>query len=504
MESGTNGLRDASEAARTSLYSISFIAIAPVAGRWFATQSKTRWRWKGPGQLGFEGSDIVLRGRRARTLWTSAPQEIRFPIADVFDVAVADRRVSFAVTQPHNAAAEPVSLRASDAEAAAAIAAKLPLAQSEHFKEHKAFDQTLADLNARVIVTPALIGINVAVFVAMIVGGINFMEPVGNALIPWGTNFGPLTLGGQWWRLFTSMFLHFSIFHILLNMWAFWNIGPLAERLFGSRRFLLLYLFAGLCGSEASLLWNPIVNSAGASGAIFGVLGGLLAFMLNPKTKIPASVSANQRNSALVFIGYNLLNGFSHAGIDNACHIGGLLGGMAMGWLLSQPLDAAARQKSGPGLLTGLCAGVIVLVGLSWPLTHTNPDKQAHLEFRRVFYFYSLQESAAVTRAKNLQSLLSSHQISDQQWGQRTLAEVLPEWTLAANTLSQMDVPSNSTYYRAKFALMDYLNHFLSAVRDAAVAMRDGDTNKEQAANEEFAESAILQKQAINLLKANL
>ncbi|HEX9140476.1 MAG TPA: rhomboid family intramembrane serine protease [Steroidobacteraceae bacterium] len=497
----TSESSDASETARTSSFVISFTA--PGAGQWFVAQSKTRWHWKGPGQLGVEGSDVVLRGRRSRTLWTSAPQEIRFPAGDVIDVAVADRRVSFAVTQSKGAA-EPVSLWASDAQAAAAIAAMLPQAQSEHYQEHKAFAQTLAGLNARVIVIPALIGINVAAFVAVTLGGANFFQPSGNALISWGSNFGPLTLGGQWWRLFTSMFLHFGILHILLNMWAFWNIGPLAERLFGSRRFLVLYVFAGLCGSEASLLWNPAVNSAGASGAIFGVLGGLLAFMLNPKTKIPASVSASQRNSALAFIAYNLINGVSHAGIDNACHIGGLIGGLAMGWLLSQPLDAAARQRSSPGLLTGICTGAIVLFGLSWPLTHMNPEKRAHMEFSRGFYFYSLRESVAVERAKNLQTLLSNHQISDQQWGQRTLAEVLPEWNLAAGTLAQMEVPSNSTYYRAKSVLADYLNHFQIAVRDAAVAMRDGDTNKEQVANEEFAESAVLQKQAINLLRANL
>ena len=133
------------------------------------------------------------------------------------------------------------------------------------------------------------------------------------------------------------MFLHFGLLHIALNMWVLIALGPQVERLFGSACYLLLYLFSGLCGSVASLWWHPGINSAGASGAIFGVIAGLLAFTLNPATRLPASITGNQRTSALVFIFYNLANGFGHQGIDNACHVGGLLGGLLMGWLLAQP-----------------------------------------------------------------------------------------------------------------------------------------------------------------------
>ena len=112
----------------------------------------------------------------------------------------------------------------------------------------------------------------------------------------------------------------------------------------------MLYLFAGLSGSLTSLYWHPNLNSAGASGAIFGVLGGLFAFMVNPKTRIPASVAAVHRKSAVVFILYNLFNGFAHAGIDNAAHIGGLVAGFAMGWMLARPVEIEARQDPLPRL----------------------------------------------------------------------------------------------------------------------------------------------------------
>jgi membrane associated rhomboid family serine protease len=158
-------------------------------------------------------------------------------------------------------------------------------------------------------------------------------------MIRLGTDYTPLTLGGQWWRLLTSIFLHFGLFHVALNMWALYVNGLVAERIFGSVRYLAIYLVAGVTGSVTSLLWHPIVNGAGASGAIFGVLGALLAFFLLRKGGLPASVAKAQSTSAGVFVIYSLLNGARYGGIDNAAHLGGLVGGFVMGLLLARPLD---------------------------------------------------------------------------------------------------------------------------------------------------------------------
>jgi hypothetical protein len=84
---GSSTSSDVPAHSRASLYSVSFAAPGP--GRWFVAQSKTRWHWTGAGQLEFDGADIVLRGRRTRTLWSSAPQEIRFATTDVIDVAAS-------------------------------------------------------------------------------------------------------------------------------------------------------------------------------------------------------------------------------------------------------------------------------------------------------------------------------------------------------------------------------------------------------------------------------
>jgi rhomboid protease GluP len=108
--------------------------------------------------------------------------------------------------------------------------------------------------------------------------------------IAWGSNFGPYTTEGEWWRLFTSLFIHFGIAHLLLNMFALTAFGPLVERLFGSVNFLFVYLLAGIAGSLASIAWNPGINSAGASGAIFGILGALMAVQLRAGATIPMDI----------------------------------------------------------------------------------------------------------------------------------------------------------------------------------------------------------------------
>ena len=236
--------------------------------------------------------------------------------------------------------------------------------------EHQSFVDALAKLGTRPRVTYLMLALNIGIFVLTVLAGAGLVQSNGAVLVQWGTNYGPLTLSGEWWRLFTCMFLHFGLLHIAFNMWALWDLGQLTEKLYGSAYFLVLYLFAGLAGSLASLYWHPTVNSAGASGAIFGVLGGLFAFVVNPKTRIPAGIAATHRNSAAIFIAYNLFNGFVNPGIDNAAHIGGLVGGFAMGWILARPVNLEARQEPLGRLAIGALGGAALLLALAWPLFH--------------------------------------------------------------------------------------------------------------------------------------
>ncbi len=186
-------------------------------------------------------------------------------------------------------------------------------------------------------VTQVIFGINVAVFVAMTLAGVSMLNnPSGQELVHWGANFGPLTVSGQWWRLLTCVFVHGGLLHIGFNMWCLWSLGRLAESVYGHWTFASVYLITGLAASLASLIWNPVILSVGASGAIFGIAGALIASFYLGEFSLPRAAMAGTLRSVVVFVGYNLFFGAVIARTDNAAHIGGLLMGLLLGALIAK------------------------------------------------------------------------------------------------------------------------------------------------------------------------
>lgn len=179
-------------------------------------------------------------------------------------------------------------------------------------------------------ITPIIVNLNIVLFILMAISGVHMVEPDTESLITWGANFRPVTLEGQWWRLLTSCFIHIGIFHLLMNLYALIYIGLLLEPKLGRTRFLAAYILAGIGGSVASLYWHELTVSAGASGAIFGMYGVFLAMLTT--NLIEKTARTTLLTSILIFVGYNLVNGLQ-GGIDNAAHIGGLISGIAIGYL---------------------------------------------------------------------------------------------------------------------------------------------------------------------------
>jgi len=235
----------------------------------------------------------------------------------------------------------------------------------------EAFHRMLTEATPRFFITPIIIALNLVVFVAMLATGVSVFAPQIDQLLKWGADYGPQTLSGEWWRLLSSVFVHIGVVHLLLNMWCLWSLGRLAERMFGNWTFLALYLLSGLGGGLASLLWNPSTVSAGASGAVFGVAGGLVAFWYFGKVALPRSIIKRDFASILTFVGYNLAYGFGKEGVDNAAHLGGLLVGLALGALLHRPLPAtAARSRLRIGLVCAGASLILVLVAAFARKTH--------------------------------------------------------------------------------------------------------------------------------------
>lgn len=151
-------------------------------------------------------------------------------------------------------------------------------------------------------------------------------------LIEYGAKYNPLIIQGEWWRFFTPIFLHIGFTHLALNTLSLYFVGIIVERIFGNVRFLLIYLFAGFAGSIASFLFVPTI-SAGASGAIFGLLGALLYFgILYPKLFF-----RTMGWNIIIILIMNLALTFTAPSIDSAGHIGGLIGGFLAAGAVSIP-----------------------------------------------------------------------------------------------------------------------------------------------------------------------
>jgi membrane associated rhomboid family serine protease/Tfp pilus assembly protein PilF len=202
-------------------------------------------------------------------------------------------------------------------------------------------------------VTRIIIAVNVLVYVAMGLSGVSWTDPSVLQAIRWGADFGPLTLSGQWWRLFTSMFVHFGFFHILLNMWCLRNLAVALEPMMGRLAFSITYLFSGLAASAVSTAWNPWRASAGASGAIFGIAGAFVSYLVLKKAAIPASLVRQNLQSLAIFILLNLSIGAASGHIDNSAHLGGLAAGLVIGAVIPK-FRRNAVDVSGPdfGLTT--------------------------------------------------------------------------------------------------------------------------------------------------------
>jgi rhomboid protease GluP len=191
-------------------------------------------------------------------------------------------------------------------------------------------------------ITPILIHINVLIFILMVIAGLGFGSFKATDLLHWGANYGPATKSGELWRLFTSMFLHGGVMHVLANMYGLLFVGIFLEPLLGKTKFLAVYLAAGIIGSVASIAWYDATVSVGASGAIFGLYGFFLSAIL---TKLfPMELGKAFLWSTVIFVGYNLLMGLV-GGIDNAAHIGGLVSGFIIGLLLYQNLKEQTAEE---------------------------------------------------------------------------------------------------------------------------------------------------------------
>jgi rhomboid protease GluP len=194
-----------------------------------------------------------------------------------------------------------------------------------------------------------LLLVNSALFVAIYVTGTN-------TLPEFGAKWLPAIVHGDWYRLITAGYLHVQFLHILMNMMGLFNLGPMVEEIYGTRRMFALYTVATIFGFIFSAIWLPRSPSLGASAGIFGLLGALIAFGLHSKSF--AAKHLQQQCLLNAAIGF-AMGGFMPM-IDNAAHLGGLAGGFGVAYLAGLPDNAPPAKEK----FWGLVALVSVLLTL--------------------------------------------------------------------------------------------------------------------------------------------
>jgi len=213
--------------------------------------------------------------------------------------------------------------------------------------ESEKIDKVMNLSGANLYVTYGIIAINVIVFILMAIDGAEiFSVTDGHVHTKWGSNVTALTLSGDWWRLITSTFIHFGIIHLAMNMYALYTVGIYLEPMLGKAKYIAAYLCTGIIAGIISLWWHTDgVNSAGASGAIFGMYGVFLALLFT--NLIPKQMRSALLQSIGIFVVFNIVYGM-RSGIDNAAHVGGLLSGLVIGfvfYLLLKREDKIAKSN---------------------------------------------------------------------------------------------------------------------------------------------------------------
>ncbi|HLJ25160.1 MAG TPA: rhomboid family intramembrane serine protease [Candidatus Angelobacter sp.] len=243
-------------------------------------------------------------------------------------------------------------------------------------------------------ITTVLMAINLTVFAGMLMtGGFG-----SHNSFRWGANFGPLTLGGQYWRLVTANFVHGGFLHIAFNMWCLWSLGQLTERLFGRWQTFVIYVLTGVGGSMLSIAYDPQRWEVGASGAIFGLAGALLSGLKFGNLAVSEWQRRSAISSMVTFIVINFaLGGFGNT--DNMCHLGGFFTGLIIGL----PLSATHRKNKSLQIAMLLLTAFLLAAG-------ANELVRTHGQFGRLFTAeYALDRGDSASAIDALQREITAH-----------------------------------------------------------------------------------------------
>jgi rhomboid protease GluP len=202
--------------------------------------------------------------------------------------------------------------------------------------------------------TTLLLLINVGIYIATALHSMNaghggFMDIDIQTLYQFGAKYRPAIFAGQWWRLVTANYLHGGLLHIGMNGWVLYDVGAQSEEVFGAARMIVCYFVAGVAGFYTSLYWTPAI-SVGASAAIMGLIGAMIAFGVRSRSAYARALRGHYIQWAIYIVAIGLLI----PEIDNAAHIGGVIAGFGIGYVAGEPKIGGTVERIWQ-VLAGVC-----------------------------------------------------------------------------------------------------------------------------------------------------
>ncbi len=210
--------------------------------------------------------------------------------------------------------------------------------------------------------TPLVTYILIALCVMIYFGGLFFGSQ--NSILALFSVYGPAIRLGDYYRLFTGMFVHANLLHLVLNCYALYVIGSQLESFLGKAKYAIVYLFSGVVAALFSMIFNGNTASVGASGAIFGLMGALLYFGYHYRVYLGNVI----KSQIIPLIVLNLFLGFLGSGIDNFAHIGGLIGGTLMTVSLGIKYKSTTFERVNGWIVTLLFLAFLIYMGFVYTM----------------------------------------------------------------------------------------------------------------------------------------
>lgn len=369
--------------------------------------------------------------------------------------------------------------------------ADVPYAEPVNAAELREIQEFMQSLYARVripFVTYSLIAVSVVIYLLMGVFTGGWISPSGEALVRFGSDYGPMTLyRGEWWRMLTCSFVHIGIIHLAFNMYVLYQVGPFLERLYGRSLFFLLYVGSAFTGSLLSLGMNPFQISAGASGAIFGLFGAVLGFYLCFRSTLPRKMFSSIASDAGIFIVFNLIFGLQ-AGIDNWAHLGGLFGGFFFGFAAA----VAPNMESGKRRISVLIRGSI----LAFLIAFLTLGAFLYVKNANAFTFFAVQydaleqhmsETAAVLNGAGAQVQGEADIPSESAESEEELLKKMENILHSCQEMKDLCAKSSEMAMNAKQSV---IFSWLSEIADVRTEMFQTAIQAEREQNEELSKKA--------------